>query len=199
LKSLGYEKERAMKKGIVLFLLLTLGLIGCQSAIEEYDDGTRIVTRKFGPSDLEDLGSRLMAKVAKCKLPWTQNTPRLAIIDFRNETDKPGLSKQPFFDVIETAMFEMGKFDLIDYENAQMLLKEAGFSRFDAYDNNKAVELGKALRAQFVMWGDISVASGIDGDNRTIKQYRLSMKVTDVATHRIVYKASEAAKLKAVR
>lgn len=188
-----------MKKGIALFLLLALGLTGCQATIEEYDDGTRIVTRKFGPSDLEDLGSGLMAKVAKCKLPWTQNTPRLAIIDFRNETDMPGLNKQPFFDVIETAMFEMGKFDLIDYENAQVLLKEAGFKTNDLYDNDKVVAAGEAMRAQFVMWGDISVTSDIGADNSTVKQYRLSMKVTDVATHRIVYKASEAAKLKAVR
>lgn len=188
-----------MKKGIVFVLFLALGFAGCESTIEEYDEGTRIVTRKFGPSDLEDLGSRLMTKLAKCKLPWTQNMPRVAIIDFRNDTDKPGLNKQPFFDVIETAMFEMGRFDMIDYENSQMLLKEAGYSRFDAYDNSKAVELGKALRAKFVMWGDISVASDIDGDGRTVKQYRLSMKVTEVETHRIVYKATEAAKLKAVR
>ncbi len=190
-----------MKKGIVFFLAVTisLGFVGCKGTIEEFDEGTRIVTRKFGPSDLEELGTRLMTKLDKCRLEWTKNTPRLAIIDFKNDTDKPGLNKQPFFDVIETAMFEMGRFDLIDYENSQMLLKEAGYSRFDAFDNSKAVELGKALRAQYVMWGDISVASDIGGDNRTIKQYRLSMKVTDVETHRIVYKATEAAKLKAVR
>jgi hypothetical protein len=188
-----------MRKGLVLLTLLVVGFVGCTATIEEFDEGTRIATRKFGPSDLVDLGGRVVVKLDKCTLPWTQNMPRLAIIDFRNATDMPGLNKQPFFDVIETGMFDMNKFDLLDYENSKMLLKEAGYQQFNAFDNSKAVELGKALRAKYVMWGDISVASDIGGDGRAIKQYRLSVKITDVATQRIVYKISEAAKLKAVK
>ena len=188
-----------MRRGLLIAVVAALFFAGCSSTIEEYDEGTRVVTRKFGPSDLEELGRKLMTKLEKCNLPWTKNMPRVAIIDFKNATDKPGLNKQPFYDVIETAMFEMNKFDLIDYENAKALLKEAGYQHFDAFDSSKAAELGKALRAQYVMWGDISVASDIDADGRTVKQYRLSMKITDVETHRIVYRASEAARLKAVK
>jgi len=189
-----------MNKGLlIVFCLTTLFLGCCGKTITVYDEGTEIATRKFGPSDLEKLGKGLMDKLRNCNDEWTRGMPRVAIIDFRNDTDKPGLNKQPFFDVIETGMFDMRKFDLIDYENSKMLLEEAGYQRMDAFDNNQAVELGKALRARYVTWGDISLSSDVDAEGRALKRYRLSLKVTDVETHRIVFRATEAAQLKAVR
>jgi hypothetical protein len=189
-----------MNKGLLILIVLVLGLVGCKSnEIEVYDEGTEIVTRKFGPSDLEKLGGRLMEKLEASEEEWMADMPRLAIVDIRNDTDKPGLNKQPFFDVIETAMFRMKKFDLIDYQNTKMLLEEQGYQRFDAFDNSKAVELGKALRAAYVMWGDVSVSSDVGEGGRAIKRYRLSLRVTEVETHRIVYRDYEAAQLRGVK
>jgi hypothetical protein len=184
---------------MAIALLLAACFAGCSSSIEVYDEGTEIVTRKFGPSDLEKLGGRLMERLKTSTLEWTQGMPKVAIADFRNNTDKPGLNKQSFFDVIETEMFRMNKFDLIDHQNTKALLNEAGYQRHDAFDNSQAVEMGKALRAHYVMWGDISLSSDIDAKNRAVKRYRLSLKVTSVETHQIVYRDTEAALLKAVK
>ena len=175
-----------MKKGMTGILLLALLLApvftGCSNTIEVYDEGTVIVTRKFGPSDLEKLGDRLMERLKNENLDWMQGNPKLAIVDFRNNTDMPGLNKQPFFDKIETEIFRMGMFDLIDYENTKMLLDEAGYQRFDAFNEAEAVKMGEALRAHIVLWGDISLASDVDAEGRAVKQYRLSLKVTSVET-----------------
>ena len=116
-----------MNKGLLILIVLVLGLVGCKSnEIEVYEEGTEITTRKFGPSDLEKLGTKLMEKLDASDEEWIADTPRLAIIDFRNDTDMPGLNKQPFFDVVETAMFRMKKFDLIDYQNTKIWAIYAG-------------------------------------------------------------------------
>ncbi len=187
-----------MKKVLALFILLAIAFAGCKSSIEVFEEGTTVVTRKFGPSDLEKLGGRLMQRLKESKLSWLSGKPRVAILDFRNKTDKPGLNKQPFFDEIETAMFSMNKFDLIDYQETKKLLDEAGYQQSDVFDNNTAVAMGKAVRVRYVMWGDVSVSSDIGADNRMIKQYRLSLKITDVETHKIAYRDTEKALLKAV-
>lgn len=186
-----------MKTGTVLFILLPLVLFGCNS-IEEFDDDERVVTRKFGPSDLKELGSELMDRLEASKEDWMKDKPRLAIADFRNKTDKPGLNKQPFFDVIETALFRMKRFKLIDHQETRQLIEEVRFQGSDHYNSETAARMGRAIGAKFIMWGDISSIVDTDGSGRQIKQYRLSLKVTCVETHDIVYRDFADAKMKAV-
>ncbi len=193
-----------MKQGTTIAFCFTAAvmafvLLGCSSTIEEFDEGEKVLTRKFGPSDLENLGNDLMQRLSASRGDWMRGMPRLAIVDFRNTTDMPGMSKTPFFSAIETSLFQMNKFDLIDYENAKYLLKEAGYQRFDAFNNETAVKLGQALRARYVMWGDISVSKDVGAEGRAIKQYNFALKVTDVETHRIVYRDNAKARIKAVK
>jgi len=157
---------------------------------EEHKD-SMVVTQEFGPSDLKTLGRKLVERLSDNDLPWMQNMPTLAILDFRNKTDKPDLNKQPFFDEIETAMFYMNKFDLIDYQETQRLLKQVGYQQSDAFDFQTAVKMGEAVRARYVMWGDVSVADHRVKD--AWKWYSLSLNVTDVESHRIIYRDKEMA------
>jgi hypothetical protein len=130
---------------------------------------------------------------------WMRDRPTLAIADFRNKTDKPGLNKQPFFDEMETALFRMDRFDLIDHRETERLLREAGYQQSDLFDETEAVKMGKAVRARYILWGDVSVDHDATGAGDMVKQYRLSLKITDVETHRIVYRDVARAKRKIVR
>ncbi len=186
-----------MNKRFFTILFLVIAIAACSPRIQKIDG--EVLTAKFGPQDLANLGGKLMERLQSSDRDWMKGKPRVAISDFRNKTDKPGLNKQPFFDVIETAMWRMDKFDLIDHQETKELIREAGFQQSDMFDNNMAVQLGKAIRARYIMWGDISYGSDVDAGGRLIKQYRLSFKVTDVETHRIVYRDTEAASMKAVR
>lgn len=188
-----------MKKGTIVLLAFALIFTACKSTIEEFDEDERVLTRKFGPDDLRMLSAKLMTELDAFRGDWMRGSPTLAIADFRNNTDQPGLEKQVFFDQIETDLFKMNKFDLMDHQETQALLKEAGYHLSDQFDNSHAIEVGKAIRARYIMWGDISLSSDIGADGSAIKQYRLSLKVTDVETHRIVYRDTATAKVKAVR
>ena len=186
-----------MNKSTFVILIFALMFAACKSTITEYDE--RVLTRKFGPDDLRMLSARLMESLDGFHGDWMRGAPTLAVADFRNNTDQPGLEKQVFFDEIETALFRMNRFDLIDHQETQSLLKEAGYHLSDQFDNSHAIEVGKAIRARYIMWGDIGLSADIGGDGSQIKQYRLSLKVTDVETHRIVYRDTATAKVKGVR
>ena len=191
-----------MNKGTAALLILAMVLgtwVGCSSTIEEYDSDQRVLTRKFGPQDLKDLGGKLMDKLEKRNDDWMENRPTIALADIRNNTDRPGLNKQPFFDEIETSLFDMNKFDLIDHRESMKLLEEAAFGQSDQFDASQAVKLGKALRAHFIMWGDVSVLDDVGADGAAIKEYRLSLTITEVETQKMVYRATETAKVRAVR
>ncbi|MEW6744717.1 MAG: hypothetical protein AB1486_18345 [Planctomycetota bacterium] len=186
-----------MSRTAIAFLVLSLGVAGCKSAgIEEVDSA---LTTKFGPTDLAKLGGELMDRIGKATEPWMEGKPTLAIADFRNTTDQPGLNKAPFYNKVETELFRMKRFDLKDHQTTEQLLKEAGFQQSSVFSDEQAAQMGKAARAHFLMWGDISLIESTDAEGALVKQYSLALKVTDVETHSIVYRDVAEQKIKVVR
>lgn len=174
-------------------------LVACTPAIREIDDDERVLTRKFGPDDLQELARELMRKLELSAFAMTPGQPRVAVAEIRNHTDQPGLNKQPIFDVIESSISRMGRFVLIDHRETQKLMEEAGYQQTDLFDSGEAVKLGRAVRARFLIWGDVSLQSDIMEDASVLKQYRLSLKITDVETHRVVFRETATTRKKAVR
>ncbi len=186
-----------MRIGTALFILLSLVLFGCNS-IHEYDEDDRVTTRKIGPTDLKELGEQLNEDLRASDKPWMEGRPTLAIAEFRNITDKPGLNKQPFIDVIQDALYEMDRFDLIEYQRTKELIEEKGIQDSDHYDKKSAARMGKAIGAKYIMWGDISSMVDTGGRGRQIKQYSLTIRIVSVELHRIVYYKTVKTKIKAV-
>jgi len=96
-------------------LIFVVFLTSCTSAIVVHDRSEVVVTRKFGPSDLTSLAAKLMKELDNCHDDWTKSKPTLAIADIYNDTDKPGLNKQPIFDEFGSAIYKMKKFNLINH------------------------------------------------------------------------------------
>ena len=66
---------------------------------------------------------------------------------------------------------------------------------FDYAEDDK---MGKAVLVRYIMWGDVSLSADVGGGGQTVKQYLLALKITDVESHRIVYRDVESARLKSV-
>jgi hypothetical protein len=176
-----------MKAASVLALLLA-GLCACRSQ-----------PIKFGPQDLADLGGRLMDRLRNREIAWGPKRPTLALADIRNTTDQPGLNKEPFFDLIETDLSDMNRFDLKDHRDTRALLEEAGIQNSIAFRDEHAVRMGRAVRARFLLWGGVSLLATPASGGEILKQYSLSLKVTDVETHSIVYRDVATTEIRTVR
>jgi len=79
------------------------------------------------------------------------------------------------------------------------LLDESKLHLSPQFDNRAAIEVGQVLRAHYILWGDVSSSIDVGADYEEVKQYRLSINITDVETHEIVFHATATASVKSVR
>ncbi len=109
----------------------------------------------------------------------------VAIFTRMENSPSPVLSKVAY-DAATLSLLKTQRIDVVDRQKIEEILKEQEFSQSGLVDPDKAVELGKLLGAKTVLFMDfIRFESDIDAF-----QVRLTVKLIDVETARILYVAS---------
>ncbi|MCX7920207.1 MAG: hypothetical protein N3A72_11520 [bacterium] len=112
---------------------------------------------------------------------------KVAVLDFRNTSGYGG----PWHigggiaDMLATALFKTNKFDVIERERIDLILKEQKFQQTDMVDESSAVEIGKLLGANVIITGNVTEfgvkRSGLDFDRFAPQGLRgLSVKTQTV-------------------
>ncbi|MBQ3922231.1 MAG: hypothetical protein II707_02960, partial [Spirochaetales bacterium] len=85
--------------------------------------------------------------------------PIMAIMDFKSNADvELNVKDLGLNDMLTTAMFKTNKFDLVEREKLNLVLKEQKLSNSDEFDPSTAAEIGALLGAQYIITGKITSA-----------------------------------------
>ena len=85
--------------------------------------------------------------------------PIMAIMDFKSNADvELNVKDLGLNDMLTTAMFKTNKFDLVEREKLNLVLKEQKLNNSDDFDPSTAAEIGALLGAQYIITGKITSA-----------------------------------------
>jgi hypothetical protein len=112
---------------------------------------------------------------------WPSSTPVLSVLDFRIE-DIPMSEGNFLVELLTSALFETGRFRIIEKSQRENILNETEFSLSDCVDEQCQIEVGKLLAADFIVVGSIG---------RVSNRYVLGTKMLQVANGETVSSAYE--------
>lgn len=88
-------------------------------------------------------------------------SPRLvlAVLNFEGDVQLQGKIGLKPSDILTTALVKSGRFDMVERDKIDRVIQEQKFQLSDLVDNAKAVEVGKLLGAEGVVFGSITSVS----------------------------------------
>lgn len=130
-----------------------------------------------------------------------QTLPTLAVVDFNTTNSRYHFLGRQSAELISDAVVNAGLFDVMEREKLASILKEQSFSGSGMVAPASAIEMGAMLGAQYLMTGkiisaDVSTKSFSGYNVRTTKTtctLKISVKVLDTKTGRVVFSGKESA------
>ena len=136
-----------MKSNSALFVIITLliFLIGCSSSIKKKDFPPPTLDSKLG-----DLVSQIVTSLSQ------NQKSKVAVIEFSDIQGKVTNLGRYFAEELTTRLYLTGKFEVIERQLLNKILREHQFSLSGIIDENSAVELGKILGVDAIATGSIT-------------------------------------------
>ncbi|MEW6774938.1 MAG: CsgG/HfaB family protein [Bdellovibrionota bacterium] len=122
-----------------------------------------------------------------------QNISIIAVLPFENLTDYPNAG-QIVSDLVVTELYAVGRYKVIDAPTALKLYQESGGTLLPAPDRSYAVEVGRAIRADAVVYGSVQeFAYRLDKYRQGTREpaVALTLRMVDVGTGIVLWAASE--------
>jgi hypothetical protein len=182
-----------MKAGLTLVAMaMTLLLTGCSSFKAERVDGAKgdekalSITDKWVMKDTEDAVKDILAQISKHKgfqryLGETKRKPKLFIMEVQNETSEPYFPIADMNDELLNEFSASGEYTLIDNQGRDKILKEVKYQAEGMVDPAQMVQIGRQTGADIVILGAVRM-NPETRDGRTIKQYSVNMRMTNLKT-----------------
>ncbi|OHD16090.1 MAG: hypothetical protein A2Y34_14415 [Spirochaetes bacterium GWC1_27_15] len=165
-------------------ILLVIFLIGCKSTKDEKEDTNQ-------NNSTENQNSNLPKEVNDLTLPdgWSDdvllkianeenvNKPLMAIIDFESNVNIAlNVNDLGITDMLTTAMFNTGKFELVERSRLATVLKEQKIANSDDFTSGNAARIGELLGADYILTGKIT--SAIRDVQDKYSHYELNASIT---------------------
>jgi hypothetical protein len=182
-----------MKAGLTLVAMaMTLLLTGCSSFKAERVDGAKgdekalSITDKWVMKDTEDAVKDILSQISKHKgfqryLGETKRKPKLFIMEVQNETSEPYFPIADMNDELLNEFSASGEYTLIDNQGRDKILKEVKYQAEGMVDPAQMVQIGRQTGADIVILGAVRM-NPETRDGRTIKQYSVNMRMTNLKT-----------------
>ena len=125
-----------------------------------------------------------------------QDKPSIVVLDFRNKTNTGGYELgRGASDMLTTALFKTKKFEVIERERLNTLIKEQSLSATGIFDAGKAAQIGKLVGAQYIVIGSIteyghsrsSGGGGRFGGSSLTYSSTVDIRIINVSTGKIVF------------
>ncbi len=182
-----------MKKSLsLLALAMTLILTSCSSFKAERVDGEKgdekalSITDKWVLKDTENAVKDILEQIGKHKgfqryLGETKKKPKLFIMEVQNETSEPYFPIADMNDELLNEFSASGEYTLIDNQAREKILKEIKYQAEGLVDPAQMVQIGKQTGADLIILGAVRM-NPETRDGKTIKQYTVNMRMTNLKT-----------------
>ncbi len=171
----------ALLAGLALF-----GLASCQTRTTYEDpEGTEVLSTDFSYTDLMAIAQDMVDSFLGTNV-WGEERPRIVMGGVVNRTDQH-IDTQNITDTIRTALIQSGKFTVLASDQGiAELEKELEYQQSGAVDQAAAVELGKQLGAEYVLYGRFTNLREKRGDVESV-WYKFTLNAVNVQTRQIVW------------
>ena len=181
-------------KGSLTLVVLAMALVlsSCSSFKAERVDGNKgdekalSITDKWVLKDTENAVKDIIEQIGKHKgfqryLGETKKKPKLFIMEVQNETSEPYFPIADMNDELLNEFSASGEYTLIDNQAREKILKEIKYQAEGMVDPAQMVQIGKQTGADLIILGAVRM-NPETRDGKTIKQYTVNMRMTNLKT-----------------
>lgn len=164
-----------------------LALFGSCATEVTYEDpeGVEILSTDFNYTDLQAIAMQMTESFTATNV-WGTDQPRIVIGGIDNRTNQH-IDTQNITDTIRTALIQSRKFSILESDaGIAEMDKELAYQATGVVDSAAAVELGRQLGAEYVMYGRFTTISAAGGDTRSVF-YKFTLNAVNVQTRQIVW------------
>lgn len=125
--------------------------------------------------------------------PSLQSVAVVAVLPFENLTDYPNAG-DIVADLVATELFAMGRYKVIDSDTSEKIFAETGGTLMMAPDRTYAQEVGRAIRADAVVYGSVQeYAYRLDKTRQDAREPAVAMtlRMVEVATGQTLWASSQ--------
>ena len=167
-------------------LLLMAGCAG-QSVYVPAGETTQMGA-EFSDTDMRTMAqsmyNSLQLRLAKIR-PADAPTPVVALLRVDNKTSEH-IDTDMIADKLQVELLRAGTLRFVDRSRIKDMVKEFDLAGAGFIDPEKAKSAGKALGADFFLYGELGSIKKTEGRTK-LMYYRLSMKFSDVETNELVW------------
>lgn len=106
----------------------------------------------------------------------SDNKPRVGILDFEAR-NVPEVEAEAVGEIFTSELVANGRFDIVDRKNVESLLEEMDFQLSGCTDSSCAVEVGRILSLEYMIYGSVIKLGNV---------YSINVQMINVATAQIV-------------
>lgn len=179
-----------MSARTLIAFALAGSLTACSGNVTYEDpEGTEIIGIGFSYTDLNQIANELTDSFLATNA-WGNDTPRLVFGGVENRTNQH-IDTQNVTDTIRTKLIQSFKFTVVAGEQGiGEMDNEIAYQQSGAVDQAAAVELGRQLGAEYVVYGRLTSIYEKRGDVQSIF-YKFTFNAVNVQTRQIIWAAEE--------
>lgn len=168
-----------------------LGLIATAAACSQetrYEDPEAVETidARFGQTDLHLIAEEMTDSFLATDAWGVGSQPRLVVGEVRNRT-KQRVDTKNITDTIRTALVQSGKFTVLAGDQGiAEINKEVDYQQSGAVDMAAAVELGKQLGAEYVLYGRFTEIAKKNDDIQS-RFMKFTLNAVNVQTRQLLW------------
>lgn len=175
-----------------IIALLVLTLTSCSHFQASRVDGEKgdkealKITDKWVLKDTEDAVKDIIGQIGAHKgfqryLGDLKRKPRIFIMEVQNETSEAYFPIADMNDELLNEFSSSGEFIIIDNQAREKILKEIQYQAEGMVNSKQLVQIGRQTGADLVVFGAVRM-NPETRDGKTIKQYTVNMRMTDLKT-----------------
>lgn len=186
-----------MKRTLLLLPLvaaMAVGINGCSSV--QYGDATAVetVNTDFGSTDLQMIAEKmvddLLASPAMAEIAPNGKRPILFVDTIKNKTLEH-IDTESVTDTISTKLLNSGRFRFVDMTKVDAVAKQLDYQKNSGMvDENKSVQVGRQVGAQFMLYGNFSSIQKTAGSTKDV-YYKFTMKLTNLESGLVEFQSEK--------
>jgi uncharacterized protein (TIGR02722 family) len=173
-----------------LLLVSALGLsisilAGCANkSVVSYGDANAIETTdiNFGSTDLQKITNQMTESLIQSPVVGTMTTNKRPIVfvdTVKNKTSEH-IDTESLTDSISTQLLRSGKFRFVDMTKVSAVREQLNYqNEGDLVNPNKAVQFGKQVGAEYMLYGNLASIVKTNSDNSDV-YYKFTMRLMDL-------------------
>lgn len=172
-----------MRKSALALIAISLVMGGCAKKVE-YGDAKAIETTTidFGSTDLQKIAGNMVQSMLtspSVDALTLKGRPIVFVDEVKNKTAEH-IDTESITDTISTRLLNSGKFRFVDMGKIETVRQQLNFQNNDALvDPNKAIQFGKMVGAEFMLYGNLSSITKKAGSKQDV-YYKMTMRLMDL-------------------